>query len=124
MRRVLRTDVIELENFIEKRWGCRNENWKFWDSGNGYRVLVPGDFSPVRNGDYWDIPDRSGKPIGRMPYGGLYFERVCETGTTDDLTENLMSPEDYYRQTCIPTRIENPERRKTLYRTPILIHGI
>ncbi|MGI6754248.1 MAG: uroporphyrinogen decarboxylase family protein [Eubacteriales bacterium] len=127
VRRVLRTDVIELENFIEKRWGCRNENWKFWDSGNGYRVLVPGDFSPVRNGDYWDIPDRSGKPIGRMPYGGLYFERVCETGTTDDLTENLMSPEDYYRSIPLYTdeELKILERRaKLLYEnTDYSIHG-
>ncbi len=127
VRRILKTDVIELENHIEKRWGCTNANWKFWDSGNRYRVLVPGDFNPVRQGDYWDILDAAGRPIGRMPFGGLYFERVCETGMTADFGENLMSPEDYYKSIPLYTDQELrilEKRAKLLYEnTDYSIHG-
>lgn len=127
VRRVLHSDVIELENYIEKRWNCRNENWKFWDSGNGKRILVPGSFNPVKHGEYWDILDKTGKAIGRMPYGGLYFERVCDTHMTADFTENLMSPEDYYKSIPLYTDEELrilEKRAKLLYEnTDYSIHG-
>ena len=71
VRRVLHTDVIELENFIEKRWGCRN-GWKFWTRA---RIHVLCGRLPRRNGEYWDILDKKGNAIGRMPSGAV-LDRV------------------------------------------------
>ena len=95
MHRYFGSDVIELENIDETWWGIENKDWKPWTTGAGNSVLVPGGFSPLEDADgTLTIYNKDGKAAASMPKNGFYFDRIAETGFTDDTP--LMSTEEWY----------------------------
>ncbi len=95
VRQRMHSDVIELENPFCLEWRIENKDWKPWKTGPGNMVLMPGGFNPVTDEKgYRHVLDGQGKPLGVMPPGGLYFDRACPTGMSDNFDEK-MSPEDW-----------------------------
>jgi uroporphyrinogen decarboxylase len=93
MSSCLKSDVIVLESPVEA-FGLRNENWKIWTTLTGNDALVPGDYNPVQDTEgYLHICGRDGKPIAKMPPGGLYYDNECPTEMTDNWV--FMDPEKW-----------------------------
>jgi len=69
-------------------FGFPNEGWRPWTTFDGTPVLVPALFNtePDAKGDILMYPqgDRSARPSGRMPKGGLYFDSVIRQEPIDD----------------------------------------
>jgi uroporphyrinogen decarboxylase len=95
VRRRMHSDVIELENPFGA-WGLENKDWKPWTTGPGNAVLMPGAFNPVVDEKgYLHVCDaKTGKSLGYMPPGGLYFDRACVT-TMSAKSDEKMSPEQW-----------------------------
>ncbi|NMC20065.1 MAG: methyltransferase [Thermogutta sp.] len=69
-------DVIGL-NRKAVAFGIRNEDWKPWRLFDGTPVEVPGGFRPVEEEDgSLTLYHSDGRPMARMPKGGLYFDRL------------------------------------------------
>jgi uroporphyrinogen decarboxylase len=109
-RKRIHTDMIELEN-PSMTWGFRNNSWKKWVSGKGNSVMMPTDFNPTRDEKgYIYINDAKGNPIAFMPPEGLYFERTCPTGMSDNVKK--MDPEDWKKSLPVYTYEELKELEK------------
>ena len=60
-------------------WGLdpAHPAWKPWTLPDGSPALVPSGFDPLRDErGGWLILDEAGRPVYRMPAGGLYFDQV------------------------------------------------
>lgn len=57
-------------------FGIPNTDWKPFRFPDGLEVEVPGSFNPVPEPDGSLVLRRGGVPIGRMPAGGFYFDRL------------------------------------------------
>lgn len=78
VRSWVRTDVLQIDNFIEN-FDLRNNQWKPWTDHAGNRVLMPGNFEPVadENGTLY-LYDNNGKICAFMAPGGCYFDRYVD----------------------------------------------
>jgi uroporphyrinogen decarboxylase len=89
----MHADVIHLESIINC-WDIPNEDWKFFVTNNGNRILVPGGFNPVVDEKgYYNIYSKNEKLISHMSPTGLYFDSVFPTSMSDDIVH--MDPEDF-----------------------------
>lgn len=72
-------DTVALEG-AGTFFGFRKDNWKPWQTPDGTPVLVPGAFNtePNPDGSLYQYPqgDRTARPSGLMPAGGLYFDTI------------------------------------------------
>jgi uroporphyrinogen decarboxylase len=57
-------------------FGLHNERWKPFTFHGGLRAEVPGGFNPEPDGEGGLILKRNSEPIGAMPAGGFYFDRL------------------------------------------------
>lgn len=57
-------------------FGIPNEDWKHFRLAPDFEVEVPGGFNPIVLPDGGWRLDRDGTPIGLMPAGGFYFDRL------------------------------------------------
>lgn len=57
-------------------FGIANEGWKQFTFADGFEAEVPGGFDPVREPDGSLAICRGTEPVGRMPAGGFYFDRL------------------------------------------------
>ena len=73
--RKMGSDIFPLPRYWAD--GMPAADWKPWTLKDGSECMVPGRFNPVRkeNGDY-EITDKQGVPVVRMPKNGHYFDRV------------------------------------------------
>ena len=74
------TDAVELG----RAFAIDNSIWAEWTLPDGSPCLVPNWRIPQREGDAWVIYSDSGRPIGRMPDGALYFEQCHYPYLADD----------------------------------------
>ncbi|HXX23022.1 MAG TPA: uroporphyrinogen decarboxylase family protein [Terriglobia bacterium] len=76
-------------------FGFKLEGWKEWRTFDDTPALVPEGFNTILepDGDLLMYPqgDRSAKPSGRMPKGGLYFDPIFRQAPID---ENNLNVED------------------------------
>lgn len=61
---------------LDVAFGIRNERWKPWQMFDGTKVQVPGGFNPRVQPDGSLHILRGEEPIGCMPEGGFYFDRL------------------------------------------------
>lgn len=125
MMRWLHSDVIQLENPIET-WELNNNDWKIWSTFKGNKVLMPGGFNPVADEKgYLNLLDSNGKSMAFMAPDGLYFDKNCKTGMSDNIS--MMAPEDWKKSIPLYTdeQLLLLERRaEFLYKnTDYSIHG-
>ena len=87
---------VSIEGALGKNtmFGFANEGWKPWEF-NGLDVLVPERFNITGDGrgGFFLFPqgERTARPSGRMPEGGVYFDAVIRQGEIDD---DRLDPED------------------------------
>ncbi len=104
MSNCLKSDVIVLENYSEA-FGLRNDEWKFWTTFAGNKVLISGDYCPVEDEKgYLHIQDKSGKNIAVMPKGGLYYDNEIPTEMTGTISK--MDPEKWKKSIPLYTQEE------------------
>ena len=113
----LGSDVVEVENFIET-WGLRNEDWKFFDTATGNRVLMPGGHNPIYNEDdgYYYLYNSEGKPVAYRTGSDVYYERYCTTAMSDEIV--FADPKAWHDQISLYTDEELKiiaKRAKFLY---------
>jgi len=65
-------DTIELG----RGFALRDEDWREWVLPNGAPCLIPIWFRPEREASRWILRSPSGRIIGQMPDGALYFEQT------------------------------------------------
>ena len=84
VRRWAGGDVVQVENPIET-WGLPNRDWKFWKTGKGNEVLMPGAHDPVMCDDGNYRLYHNGVSVAYKPPDALYYERDCKTGMSDEI---------------------------------------
>ncbi len=65
-------DTIELG----RGFALDEASWAEWVLPDGTPCLMPAWALPVRRGGEWILESASGRPLGRMPDGALYFEQT------------------------------------------------
>lgn len=65
-------DTIELGRGFARR----EEDWVPWELPDGSPCLVPAWSPPERTEEGWILRSRTGRAIGKMPNGALYFEQI------------------------------------------------
>ena len=84
VRRWAGGDVVQVENPVET-WGLPNRDWKFWKTGKGNDVLMPGAHNPVMCDDGNYRLYQNGVSVAYKPPEALYYERDCKTEMSDDI---------------------------------------
>ena len=79
-------DVIEMG----RGFALDDSDWADWTLPDGSPCKIPVWALPERSGDTWVFRSKSGRPVGRMPHGVVYFEQChwpfLEEDNLDDLT--------------------------------------
>lgn len=65
-------DTIELG----RGFGLEDQDWVDWELPDGTPCQVPSWSPPVRESNRWVLKSNTGKVIGQMPEGALYFEQT------------------------------------------------
>jgi hypothetical protein len=99
-------DVIGLEQ-AAATFDIPARDWKPWTLADGTPVLVPGQFSPVDDGQgHWLLAPggrADAAPQWRMPKGGFYFDSIVPPSLTPDLGALKVDPAEYARRLPILT---------------------
>lgn len=95
MLKRLNSDIMVIENYTQS-FGLRGDDWKFWSTYPGNRVLMSGDYDPIldENG-YLHVQNKSGRNIAKMSPGGLYYDLEDPTSMTADW--KFMDPDEWKR---------------------------
>lgn len=92
-------DVVGIWNDVTC-FGYRNKDWKNWTLPDGTPGLVGGGcaMSVAEDGATYTYPqgDRSAKPSGKLPKGGLYFDQLSRQEEYDE--DHLDAFRDYDEQ--------------------------
>ena len=90
----LEVDVVQLPS-PRTMFGFPNENWREWQTPQGFPVLVPESFNTDTEpgGDVFMYPqgDKSAPPSGHLPADGWYFDAIIRQPPID---EDTLEPED------------------------------
>ncbi len=88
-------------------FGLRNEKWKPYAFPGGLTGEVPEEFNPEPDGDGGLVLKRDGEPIGSMPAGSYYFDRLEKNpGATHPDLKTWRAPRldgatlDYFHRTA------------------------
>ena len=107
-------DTIELGRAFAREDSC----WTDWVLPGGTPCKLPRWVAPEREGGGWILRSKSGRVLGRMPEGALYFEQVyypfAEKSDLDRIEE--ASQESMWSAAAAPPGplVEGPQGRKAL----------
>jgi uroporphyrinogen decarboxylase len=95
-----RVDTIELG----RAFALEDRHWGEWTLPDGTPCLMPAWALPERVDDEWVLRSKSGRTIGRMPDGVIYFEQAYHPFSENDDLERIHEAFDE----CMWTAVASP----------------